>query len=73
MQIGNWSTAYFTVSIAVHTFNSLVLQRRQSILVAGITISIGWISAAILGKSDLVVNTTCAHILLNPTSRGPFH
>ncbi|KAF8072018.1 hypothetical protein FPV67DRAFT_913986 [Lyophyllum atratum] len=54
MQIGNWSTAYFTVSIAVHTFNSLVLQRRQSVLVAGITISIGWISAAILAAGPFV-------------------
>ncbi|GLB40499.1 hypothetical protein LshimejAT787_0803700 [Lyophyllum shimeji] len=54
MQIGNWSTAYFTVTIAVHTFNSLVLKRRQSVLLAGSVISIGWISAGILAAGPFV-------------------
>lgn len=52
MQLGNWSTAYFTVSIAVHTFNSLVLRKRQSALVCGISISVGWITAGILGETQ---------------------
>lgn len=50
MQLGNWSTAYFTVTIAVHTFNSLVLRKRQSALVCAAAISVGWITAAILGE-----------------------
>jgi len=54
MQIGNWSTAYFTLTIAVHTFNSLVLQRRQSALLAGVVIGIGWISAGILAAGPFV-------------------
>jgi len=47
-QIGNWATAYFTVVIAVHTFNSLVLRIRQSILVCTATICVGWILASLL-------------------------
>ncbi|KAG5645534.1 hypothetical protein DXG03_005809 [Asterophora parasitica] len=48
MQIGNWATAYFTVTIAVHTFTSLVMQIRQSALVAGAAIAMGWISAGLI-------------------------
>lgn len=47
-QMGNWATAYFTVTIAVHTFNSLVLRKRQSILICATTISLGWILAGLL-------------------------
>jgi len=53
-QIANWSMAYFTVAIAVHTFNTLVLQKRQSILVAGTAISVGWISAGILAAGPFI-------------------
>ena len=49
MQFGTFSTAYFTVSIAFHTFKSLVLRKRQSALVAGITIAYGWTQSAVLG------------------------
>jgi hypothetical protein len=42
MQVGNIATAYFTVAIAIHTFNSLVLRKRQSIRVYGPTIIFGW-------------------------------
>ncbi|KAE9408361.1 hypothetical protein BT96DRAFT_697144 [Gymnopus androsaceus JB14] len=45
MQIGNIATAYFTVAIAIHTFNSLVLRKRQSICVYGPTIIIGWLTS----------------------------
>ncbi|KAF5381971.1 hypothetical protein D9615_004299 [Tricholomella constricta] len=54
MQIGNWATAYFTVTIAVHTFNSLVLQNRQSVLVAVSVITVGWISAGLLAAGPFV-------------------
>jgi len=47
MQIGNWGTAFFTVSIAVHTFNSLVLKRRQSAWSPMIVMGIGWTLAII--------------------------
>lgn len=49
--MGNWATAYFTVTIAVHTFNSLVLRKRQSILICATTISLGWILAGLLGTN----------------------
>lgn len=50
MQVGNWASAYFTVAIAVHTFNSLVLKRRQSILISLPSIIIGWAIAATAGE-----------------------
>lgn len=49
MQVGNWSSAYFTVAIAVHAFNSLVLKKRQSILISLPTMIIGWAMAGIAG------------------------
>ncbi|RDB26384.1 hypothetical protein Hypma_006851 [Hypsizygus marmoreus] len=54
MQIGTWSTAYFTVSIAIHTFNSLVLRKRQSVLISAATISVGWITAGILAAGPFI-------------------
>ncbi|TFK72979.1 hypothetical protein BDN72DRAFT_894414 [Pluteus cervinus] len=41
-QFSNWAAGYFTVTIAVHTFNSLVLRVRQSVLVCVVTITTGW-------------------------------
>jgi hypothetical protein len=54
MQLGSWATAYFTVTIAVHTFNSLVLKRRQSIIVSAVTICLGWITAGLLAAGPFV-------------------
>ncbi|KAF5359541.1 hypothetical protein D9756_003319 [Leucocoprinus leucothites] len=47
MQVGNWASAYFTVAIAVHTFNSLVLKKKQSIFISLPTMVIGWTIAGI--------------------------
>lgn len=56
MQVGNWASAYFTVVIAVHTFNSLVLKKRQSILISLPAITIGWAVAATVGEySDQIL------------------
>ncbi|KAG6850701.1 hypothetical protein H0H93_009859 [Arthromyces matolae] len=49
MQLGNWAIAYFTVAIAIHTFNSLVMRIRQSSIVSGIAITAGWILAVLVG------------------------
>ncbi|TFK40233.1 hypothetical protein BDQ12DRAFT_488623 [Crucibulum laeve] len=56
MQIGNWGQAYFTVTIAVHTFNSLVLRRRQSVLICTTTISIGWIVTILLAAVPFMMH-----------------
>jgi len=48
MQFGNLSTAYFTLTIGIHTFNSLVLRKRQSVVVYSVAIVIGWIFAGVL-------------------------
>ncbi|KAJ7746652.1 hypothetical protein B0H16DRAFT_1375950 [Mycena metata] len=45
MQAGNYANAYFTVAIGIHTFNSLVLARRQSVWICVLTIAVGWLSA----------------------------
>ncbi|KAF8624523.1 hypothetical protein AX15_005835 [Amanita polypyramis BW_CC] len=55
MQLGNWSTAFFTVAIALHTFNSLVLRVRQSLFICGVTILFGWISAVVAALIPVVV------------------
>ncbi|KAF8896203.1 hypothetical protein BD779DRAFT_567214 [Infundibulicybe gibba] len=48
MQTGNWGTAFFTVTIAIHTFNSLVLRRRQSTIVWTTTVALGWTMSILL-------------------------
>lgn len=50
MQTGNWASAYFTVAIAIHTLNSLVLKKRQSIFISLPTMIIGWTIAVIAGE-----------------------
>jgi hypothetical protein len=54
MQVGNIATAYFTVAIAFHTFNSLVLRKRQSFYVYGPTILIGWTFSLALAFIPLI-------------------
>ncbi|KAF5392381.1 hypothetical protein D9757_001500 [Collybiopsis confluens] len=54
MQLGNVSTAYFTVAIAFHTFNSLVLRKRQSVYVYGPTILVGWTVSLALALIPLI-------------------
>jgi len=51
MQIATWGAGYFTVTIAVHTFNSLVLRWRQSVIFCRSTMGIGWFIAFLAGES----------------------
>jgi hypothetical protein len=53
MQVGNWSSAYFTVAIAIHTLNSLVLKMRQSVFISLPTMVIGWVIAGVAGEFSL--------------------
>ncbi|KAF4613647.1 hypothetical protein D9613_007870 [Agrocybe pediades] len=55
MQIGNLSIGYFTTAIAVHTFNSLVLKKRQSAIICGTTIAIGWIFSVLVSLIPFMV------------------
>ncbi|KAJ2916631.1 hypothetical protein MD484_g3819, partial [Candolleomyces efflorescens] len=47
-QIGTWSSGYFTVTIAIHTFMSLVLKRGQSLLLSRCAMAFGWILAGVI-------------------------
>lgn len=49
MQIGNFSTAYFTVAVACHTMNSLVFRGNQTVWVGATIIAMGWVSSIIIG------------------------
>ncbi|KAJ6466616.1 hypothetical protein C8R47DRAFT_1234958 [Mycena vitilis] len=53
MQVGNFAGAYFTIAIGIHTFNSLVLKRRQSVWICATTIAVGWIAAGALAAAPL--------------------
>lgn len=65
MQVGNIATAYFTVAIAFHTFNSLVLRKRQSIYVYGPTILLGWVVSLVLGEHWLDLRYSISlHLML---------
>ncbi|KAF8150756.1 hypothetical protein B0H34DRAFT_824442 [Crassisporium funariophilum] len=54
MQVGNWAAGYFTVTIAVHTFNSLVLRKRQSVTTCRMTISIGWVASVLAASAPFM-------------------
>ncbi|KAJ8520196.1 hypothetical protein ONZ45_g2995 [Pleurotus djamor] len=58
MQLGNFSTAYFTIVIAVHTFLTLVLHKRQSLKVCAFTAAFGWVSTAMVVFSPLYFKET---------------
>lgn len=55
MQFGNIATAYFTVAIGIHTFNSLVLRKRQSIFVLAPAIFLGWSLAVVLAILPVMI------------------
>lgn len=50
MQIANFAIGYFTIAIAVHSFNSLVLKMRPSVILRRLVMSIGWIVAILGGE-----------------------
>jgi len=49
MAIGTVSSGYFTVAIAVHSFFSLVLQKRQSAIICRSIIAGGWFLSILMG------------------------
>lgn len=49
MQIGNFSTAYFTVVMVLHTCTSLVFRFRQTKWAGATIIAVGWISTIAIG------------------------
>jgi hypothetical protein len=60
MQFGNVSTAYYTVAIAVHTFNSLVVRKRQHAIVVVIATMMGWVIAGVVGSCTLPATQTAS-------------
>jgi hypothetical protein len=62
MQITSYGSGYFTVTIAVHTFNSLVLRRRQSVILCHSTMGLGWIVAILGGAWTGMVPITTLYL-----------
>ncbi|KAF7327452.1 hypothetical protein MKEN_00323300 [Mycena kentingensis (nom. inval.)] len=55
MQTGNFANAWFTMAIAIHTIISLVLARRQSVLVCVVTVFMGWGVSGLLAAAPLLM------------------
>ncbi|PPQ83448.1 hypothetical protein CVT25_007039 [Psilocybe cyanescens] len=55
MQVGNFATGYFTIAIAVHTFNCLVLKMRQSVIICRTTIIAGWVFSFLVALGPFFV------------------
>lgn len=49
IQIGDFASAYFTTFTAVHTFQSLVLQKKYPVWLTALIIGFGWGLAVTLG------------------------
>lgn len=54
MQLATWSGGYFTVSIAIHTFNTLVLKRNQSVIVSRSAMTVGWGLSALMASLPFI-------------------
>jgi hypothetical protein len=54
MQTGNFANAFFTLAIAIHTINSLVLARRQSTIICVITVVAGWAISGVLAAAPIL-------------------
>jgi len=54
-QIGNLALAYFTITIAIHTFSSLVLHKRHSVWLASSVIVAGWFFALAAATFPMLV------------------
>jgi hypothetical protein len=53
MQVANVAAAYFTVTLSLHTLITLVLRKRQSVIVGSITIAVGWLLSIIIAVFPL--------------------
>jgi len=62
MQISSCGAAYFTVTIALHTFSSLVLRMRQSVIHCRSTMIIGWIFAISVGLIPYMIHMSHGHV-----------
>jgi hypothetical protein len=56
MQIGNISTAFFTVAIAIHSFDSLVLHNRHTMWIGVLVMVAGWVLAVVIATAPLLVH-----------------
>lgn len=50
-QVGTWSAGFFTVTIAIHTFNTLVLKRKQSLILSRSVMVIGWAISSLMASA----------------------
>jgi hypothetical protein len=48
-QIGQFGTYFFTVTMGVHTFNTLVLRNRQPQWLGILVTAVGWAAAISIG------------------------
>lgn len=53
MQIGNWSTCFFSVAIGVHTCNSLVFRLYQINYLSVVVIAFGWIMSLVIALAPV--------------------
>lgn len=76
MQIGNWSTCFFSIAIGIHTCNSLVFRLYQISYLSIVVIAFGWIMSLVIGKwrynSNRVDIISCSSIsiALAPVSQA---
>ncbi|KAF9470914.1 hypothetical protein BDN70DRAFT_888629 [Pholiota conissans] len=62
MQLGNFSVGYFTLAIAVHTFNSLVLKMRQSVIICRTTIVLGWLLTGLVASAPFMIHSSLGYV-----------
>ncbi|KAG2756619.1 hypothetical protein P692DRAFT_20868286 [Suillus brevipes Sb2] len=53
VQIGNWSTCFFSVAIGIHTCNSLVFRLYQISYLSIVVIAFGWIMSLVIALAPV--------------------
>lgn len=53
MQIGNWSTCFFSIAIGIHTCNSLVFRLYQISYLSIVVIAFGWIMSLVIALAPV--------------------
>ena len=81
IQIGDFATAYFTTTMALHALNSLVLKRRYPVWFMPTVIFVGWFAAILIGMAlgslllnlSLSISIGAAAESLSTNAGGPYY
>ncbi|KAI0297248.1 hypothetical protein B0F90DRAFT_917031 [Multifurca ochricompacta] len=64
-QIGEFGSSFFTITMGIHTFNTLVLRNRQPQWVGIVVTLLGWVAALVIGLGPVSISDRASGPLYN--------